>query len=237
MIILEFIIIIFLLSIIHSIVGIGLLIIGTPILLAYNLSFFSTLEILLPCSLIINLINYIRSNKKEISPTYKKIFLFYCLPFVPLGLIITYFLREIINFKLIIGFLILSLFFLQIIYKKKKLSEIKQKYISILIGLFHGLTNLGGSLISLFLLVINTNNKIKTAIDFSYFFLASLQYSFLILFLNSGFKKENFIFIFISILGCLIGNLIKKYINFNTLSFFLKAMILTSAIIVIASNY
>ena len=47
---LEIVIIIFLLSIIQSIIGVGLLIIGTPILLAYNFDFFETLQILLLCS-------------------------------------------------------------------------------------------------------------------------------------------------------------------------------------------
>ena len=50
---LEIVIIVFLLSIISIIqsnIGVGLLIIGTPILLAYNFDFFETLQILLLCS-------------------------------------------------------------------------------------------------------------------------------------------------------------------------------------------
>jgi uncharacterized membrane protein YfcA len=62
---LEIIIIIFLLSIIQSIIGVGLLIIGTPILLAYNFDFFETLQILLPYSLIVNLYQLINRTKKK----------------------------------------------------------------------------------------------------------------------------------------------------------------------------
>ena len=63
---LKIIIIIFLLSIIQSIIGVGLLIIGTPILLAYNIHFFEALQILLPCSLIVNLYQLVNRTKKNI---------------------------------------------------------------------------------------------------------------------------------------------------------------------------
>ena len=47
--------IILLLAIIHSIFGIGLLAIGTPLLLILNYDFLVILKILLPCSILINI--------------------------------------------------------------------------------------------------------------------------------------------------------------------------------------
>ena len=237
---LEIVIIIFLLSIIQSIIGVGLLIIGTPILLAYNFDFFEALQILLPCSLIVNLYQLVNRTKKKISPFFKKIFLLYCLPFVPLGLILTYFLKEQINFKIVIGFLILIIMFFKKIYKIKKISEIQKRYISIFIGLFHGLTNLGGTLLSLFLSTVNNNDnhtKIKTEIDCGYLFLASVQYIFLILFLNGKFEIKNIILIITSLASCLIGNKINQYINKNKFLIFLNIIIFLSASIAIISNF
>ena len=52
--------IIFILSIIHSIFGIGLLAIGTPLLLNYD--FLIILEILLPCSILISSFQIIRTK-------------------------------------------------------------------------------------------------------------------------------------------------------------------------------
>jgi uncharacterized membrane protein YfcA len=124
------------------------------------------------------------------------------------------------------------------IYKIKKISEIKKKYILIFIGLFHGLTNLGGTLLSLFLSTINNNNvKIKTEIDYGYLFLASAQYLFLILFLNGKFEIQNIILIITSIISCLIGNKVNPYINKKKFLFFLNIIIILSASIAIVSNF
>jgi uncharacterized membrane protein YfcA len=241
---LKLIIIIFLLSTIQSIVGVGLLIIGTPILLAYNFDFFIILQILLPCSLMVNFYHLFFKNKKRVSISFKKIFLIYCLPFVPLGLILIYSLKDLINFKILIGFLILIILFFKKIYKVRKISKIKKRFILVFIGLFHGLTNLGGTLLSLFLLINNNNNnnnnnniKIKKEIDFGYLCLAGIQYLFLIFYLNGEFEIKNIILIMTSFVSCLIGNKINKYINQNKYSGLLNAMIFISAIIAIASNF
>ena len=235
----KLIIIIFLLSTIQSIVGVGLLIIGTPILLAYNFDFFIVLQILLPCSLMVNFYQLIVKNKKKVSISFKKIFLIYCLPFVPLGLITIYSLKELINFKILIGSFILIILIFKKIYKIKKIDKIKKRFILIFIGLFHGLTNLGGTLLSLFLLINNNNNnnKIKKEIDYGYLYLAGCQYLFLIFFLDGKFEIKNIILIIISFISCLIGNKINKYINQNKFSILLNAMIFMSAIIAIISNF
>jgi uncharacterized membrane protein YfcA len=235
---LKLIIIIFLLSTIQSIVGVGLLIIGTPILLAYNFDFFIVLQILLPCSLMVNFYQLIFKNKKKVSLSFKKIFLIYCVPFVPLGLILIYSLKDLINFKILIGFLILIILIFKKIYKIKKINKIKKRFILIFIGLFHGLTNLGGTLLSLFLLINNNNNnKIKKEIDYGYLCLAGCQYLFLIFFLNGKFEIKNIILILTSFVSCLIGNKINKYINQNKFIILLNVMICMSAIIAIISNF
>jgi uncharacterized protein len=141
-------IIIFLLSIIHSIFGIGLLAIGTPLLLLLNYDFLIILKILLPCSISISGFQII--NTKNISFKYKKL-IYMSLPYVFIGALIIYFFSSNINFKLVIGFSILVILFLKIFLKNKLRLLIKNNKTTLIsfAGLFHGLTNSGGSLISL----------------------------------------------------------------------------------------
>ena len=55
-------IIIIILSTIQSAFGIGLLIIGTPLLLILNYDFFNVLSILLPCSILISILQIYNSK-------------------------------------------------------------------------------------------------------------------------------------------------------------------------------
>ena len=83
--------IIFLLAIIHSIFGIGLLAIGTPILLLLNYDFLIILKILLPCSILISALQ-ITKAKSILSKDKKLIYI--SLPYVFLGAFIIYFLSD-----------------------------------------------------------------------------------------------------------------------------------------------
>ncbi len=94
-------IIIFFLSIIHSIFGIGLLAIGTPLLLILSYDFLTILKILLPCSILISAFQIFKI--KSIINSDKKIIL-KSTPYVFLGSLIIYFFSSNINFKLLIGF-------------------------------------------------------------------------------------------------------------------------------------
>ena len=143
---LEFIVLI--LSIIHSIFGIGLLAIGTPLLLLLNYDFLIILQVLLPCSILISIFQITQS--KNILHEDKKL-IYKSLPYVFSGAFIIYFFSSKINFKLIIGLSILVILLLKF-FLNKKIKQLVKKNKTILIsftGLFHGLTNTGGSLISL----------------------------------------------------------------------------------------
>ena len=108
--------IIFLLSIIHSILGIGLLAIGTPLLLLLNYDFLIILKILLPCSIVISALQIIKT--KHISHKDKNL-IYRSVPYVFLGAFIIYFFSSKFNFKLIIGFSILTILLIKILLKKK----------------------------------------------------------------------------------------------------------------------
>ena len=82
----------FLLVVLQSIAGVGVLVIGTPMLLLFNFNLVEILSILLPISIITSLLNLIlfKLNKKnlniKIDKEIKILFFLICLPFIFIGL-------------------------------------------------------------------------------------------------------------------------------------------------------
>ena len=92
--------IILLIVIIQSIVGVGVLVIGTPFFLFLNFEMITIISILLPISLFTSFINriIIENNKKyekiKIDKSTKKNFFLLCLPAIFIGLIFLNFFKE-----------------------------------------------------------------------------------------------------------------------------------------------
>ncbi len=221
------ILLIFLLSIIQTVAGVGLLLLGTPILLLNGFSIISTINTLLPFSILTSLLNLffigLKEKKSNIvrEKDIVKIFFLYCLPGVLIGIIVIQLLNSFLNFKIIISFIIL----LSVILKsrfKKFLIKINKKikiFLITIIGIVHGLTNSGGSLLSIFILSFGKNKNVASSrfnITYFYFFLALIQYILFkaIFFDHNIFFFENYLFLFfIVLIGCMLGNLISKIIK------------------------
>jgi len=133
---------------IQSIFGVGVLLFGTPILLLFGFDFITTLTILLPVSLIINSFQLVVSYK-DIDFVFYKRMLIYTTPFIVLFL---FFVTSTeLNINPFIGcFLVLIALQKQFPKLNKQLHKF-MKFESIylaLMGIIHGLTNLGGSLLT-----------------------------------------------------------------------------------------
>ena len=133
---------------IQSFFGVGVLLFGTPLLTLLNYSFLDCLLILLPISAIINFLQIIIDYKKIHFAIYKYV-LFFTVPFV----VIFLFLVSINTVDITIAMGIFLIFIaikdsLPIINKlfEKFLNFNKTFYI--FMGITHGLTNLGGSLLT-----------------------------------------------------------------------------------------
>jgi uncharacterized membrane protein YfcA len=228
--------IIVILSTIHSIFGIGLLAIGTPLLLLLGYDFLIILKILLPCSILISTLQVI---KTYISYKDKK-FIWISLPFVFLGALIIYFFNSNVNFKLFIGLSILFILFLKFFLTTKMNSLIKKNKIILIsfTGFFHGLTNTGGSLVSLIFQGLKKNKyDIQKCIAYTYLFYALIQYFLLILFLDKSLLDYyNFELLLFTYIGYFIGNKIFKKIKFIYFSNILNFIIFLSAIYLIFSE-
>ena len=135
-------------SIIQSIFGVGVLLFGTPLLLILGYDFVNTLTILLPISIAINLLQLIKHYRHIDFSFYKKI-LIYTIPIVVLFLFIG--VRSHINISLLIGMFLLCVALKNSVGKVELFLEKWIKYecsYLIIMGLIHGLTNLGGSLLT-----------------------------------------------------------------------------------------
>jgi uncharacterized protein len=159
-------------SIIQSIYGVGVLVFGTPLLLIYGLEFLEALNVLLPISFCISFIQ-VQNHKNLIEKKLAYNLLYYALPTI---LITLSFIANVkINLNLIIALiLIFSALSNQFSFNLNK--YINDRINIFFIAFFHGLSNLGGSLLTAYISNKKWDKlKTRTNISFSYMFLAVFQ--------------------------------------------------------------
>ena len=177
--ILEISIITFLI-IVQSIFGIGLLLFGTPSFLILGYDFANTINILMPVSITISVLQFFKSkikDKKFISE-----YNLFCLPFLVFFLVIALKFKYILNFKLLVGLLLV--FSSILILNKRRFSSFKEtffrfkKIVLIGIGCIHGLTNMGGSFLAVYSTLVSQNKKeiARYYICYGYLIMGVLQY-------------------------------------------------------------
>ena len=139
---------IFLTATIQSLFGVGVLLFGTPILLVLGYEFITALTVLLPISLTINLVQVSKDYRHIHLPFYRRI-LTLSIPCVVLCLLVV--TKLTINIGMFVG-LFLIVVALKSVYPPfnrviESLVRYERTYF-IVMGLIHGLTNLGGSLLT-----------------------------------------------------------------------------------------
>lgn len=135
-------------SVVQSIFGVGVLLFGTPLLLLLGYDFLDALITLLPISIAINSFQILK-HYNHIDLSFYKNVLFYTIPFV------VFFLFIVTTAKINIGLLVgLFLIFVALkSYSEKvdnmmgSLVKFERTYLATM-GVVHGLTNLGGSLLT-----------------------------------------------------------------------------------------
>ena len=226
----------------QSIIGVGVLVLGTPFLLILKFNLVEIFFILLPISIATSLSNLIIikfSNKSLKKSTYKefKKFFMICIPSIFVGLILLKIFENFINFKYLVSFVII-LSVLLVLLKDKIRYRINFFRISTLsiVGLVHGLTNSGGTLMSLAFTANNDNEYARLNTTFFYLVLAVFQY-----FLTTIIFFEKFIFLddvkifLVLIIGILIGNLVYYYLRSKIYKVIVNSIAIMSAIILLIS--
>jgi hypothetical protein len=135
-------------SVIQSLFGVGILLFGTPLLLLFEYEFVDILIVLLPISLAINLLQIIQHHAHIDFAFYRKVLLL-TLPPIAVFLFLVTHIR--INVGLIIGLFLLLIalkeFFTAIARIIDRMMQYETTYF-VIMGVVHGLSNLGGSLLT-----------------------------------------------------------------------------------------
>ncbi|MDC6455603.1 TSUP family transporter, partial [Candidatus Pseudothioglobus singularis] len=205
------IIIVALFSIIQSIFGVGLLLFGTPTLMLIGYSYSETLWVLLPCSIVISLIQTIDNFDLVQS---KKRVVYFTIPTMAVSLVFVVSFDNILDIKKIVGFFLLFIGALKFSTRfQKYLLYFADKQLSLyysFIGFVHGISNMGGGPLSILMSTVHKDKvKIRTNIAFIYLILAFSQLIVLFIIDTSGLKYASFNLILTSLFVYLI---ISKYI-------------------------
>lgn len=219
--------------------GVGVLVIGTPLMLLLGYNFIFILSILLPISILTSLLNiiWIKYSNKSHSFKYKNIvlknFFLICTPSMFIGFFLLKIFQNEINFGIIVSLIIIFSLLVKINFQNefKKISKKLYKWLISLLGIIHGLTNSGGTILLLMSSIINQKEEKRYIISIFYFLLASIQYLiFLILFkTNLNINLLTKILIIIP-LGVLLGNVLFKKINEQIFSNLINFIIIISAL-------
>ena len=242
----EFIILFYyIIIIIQTSVGVGILVLGTPFLLYFNFSMVEILFLLLPLSIITSLVNIViislsEKKIKKISSKELSKFFIICIPSIFIGVAILKFFQEYINFKILVSSIIFfSILVVSFNEKVKFKINFFRKTILSFIGILHGLTNSGGTLLSLVLSFNESKKYARYNITIFYFLLASVQYIITIFFFTDEYKFLNDTnIIFTLIIGIITGNLLNHVVSEKKFKLIIKVLAIISAFyLLIHSNY
>lgn len=238
--ILEVSVIIFLI-IIQSVFGVGLLLFGTPSFLILGYDFANTINILMPVSITISFLQFFKSKIKD--QKFINEYNLFCLPFLVFFLVIALKFKYILNFKLLVGLLLV--FSSILILNKKRFSSFKEtffklkKLVLISIGCVHGLTNMGGSFLAIYSTLVSQNKKEITRyyICYGYLIMGILQYI-TVLFLS--FNLLEFTKLFYILLALIIyfpSQILFKNVKDKKFSKYINIIALTYGLIILLTYY
>ncbi len=227
------------LIIFQSIFGVGLLLFGTPTFLYFGYSFYETLQLLLPISFTISLIQFLYSKEKDKSFILK--FNIFTIPplIVCLFLILTY--ENIINIKVFVSIMLILTSAASIVinkFEKIKFENIYKNFFLFLIGLIHGLTNLGGGFLALYanLIVKKNKNLTRHHISYGYLIMALFQLSTIFIFFNKNIDYTNLFYIFLVLILYFPTQFIYKKINKEKFSMIIRIIAICYGFFVLISS-
>jgi len=223
-------------SVIQSIFGVGVLLFGTPTLLLLEYSYSETLWLLLPCSVTISLIQVVNSYKL-IEAKKRAVYLIIPTLVIGLTLVVTY--ANGINITRIVGVLLLVIGVIRFSSKLQALlaSMVKkniQMYYAI-IGIVHGVSNMGGGPLSILMSTIYSKKEIIRAnVAFIYLILAIFQLVVLSIISNTSVKSEVMWLIPISFVSYIFtSKFFSSIVNDKKYAFILNVMILTYGVLAV----
>jgi len=223
-------------SVVQSIFGVGLLLFGTPTLLLLGYSYSETLWLLLPCSVTISLIQVV-NDYKLIEAKKRAVYLVIPTLVLSLALVVTY--ENGINITRIVGVLLLLIGVIRFSSKLQALlSSTVKKHIQIyyiIIGVVHGISNMGGGPLSILMSTIYSKKEIIRAnVAFIYLILAMFQLVVLSIMSNTSLRSEVMLLIPISLASYIFtSKFISSEVNDKKYTFILNVMVLVYGVLAV----
>ncbi len=202
-------------AIVQSIFGTGVLLFGTPLLLILGYNFQYALIILLPTSILISFFQ-LKNNLNKIDFQFYKRLLLFSIPLIILFLYLTN--LNSIKINLFVGIFLIVVAIKENILSINRFIKFLIKYESLylmIMGMIHGITNLGGALLSAIVFSKNLSKDSKrTTIAMCYLTFAVFQIITLIVAFNDNSFLNIFNFVY-WILGPVIFFIVEKYLYFR----------------------
>ena len=220
--------------VLQSIFGVGVLLLGTPTFIIIGYSYFEVLNILLPYSILISILQIFMTQNKDFL-FFKKILIF-SIPTLTLGLILSAYLESKINYTYLIAFFLI-LFSLINIFNSPINKILKNLNLNLVIlGFVHGISNLGGGILTIISSNLSKEKKqIRFYIASGYFIFALFQ----LLIVNIFFQKIQFDYlkyIWIPILIFIISNKVFNYINSKNYFYLINIFIFMYGLFLLLKN-
>jgi len=196
------IIVVLLCSVVQSVIGVGVLLFGTPTLLIMGYSYHETLYLILPSSILISILQTMNSSNLLSDTRYTYI---YTLPMIVVGLLMVIYFYEVINIKYLVGGMLLFIGLIRIApfvkrYLKIFLSKNRVLYHAVM-GVVHGASNMGGGMLLLLMSTVHEKRNIALAnIAYTYLLFGVIQMITLYLFSKELINVDAFVLAFISLI-------------------------------------
>ena len=164
---------------VQSLFGVGVLVFGTPTLLLLGLSFDQVLGYLLPCSIVISTLQVISGGGFRLEPIRKQ-FLLFTAPTVLIGTIVILTWGGKIDIRAVVGGMLVVTGTIRLLgpIRDRVFGLIRDRLPIFLagLGLVHGISNLGGGLLTLIVSsTFEDKNQIRKHVAFGYGLMASIQ--------------------------------------------------------------
>ena len=167
------------LAAVQSVFGVGLLLFGTPTLLLLGYPFEQVLAFLLPCSIVISLLQVLTSGGFTLEPIRRRMLIFTA-PTVLVGTILILTAGSRLNIETIVGTMLVVTALLRVSAPVQRLMStfVRRHQPAFLtgLGIIHGVSNLGGGI---FTFIVGSSyerkDEVRRHIAFGYGMMASIQ--------------------------------------------------------------
>ncbi len=217
-------------SIVQSLMGVGLLLFGTPTLLLLGMGFGETLAVLLPCSVTVNLCQLHGGMPRDREVIFRIVRV--TLPMVFAGSVVALMGMSTHWMPLVVGFALLAMGGLRLSLRainwlNRLVAGYEKAYLATM-GLVHGLSNMGGGLLVVYAgAKCDDKDEIRRTIALCYLGFALTQLATLG-FNQPGLFRAEFLYLpVVSLLAFLTGNRLFRHLNALQFARLVTGLILT----------